>query len=188
MRGGNFEVFDIILGFLVAALKSATGLFNCTFQGHSQTKNSFSPVYLAHYNRQRKMGDEKPLLHIVPNESGGHFRFIQPGRPKDWLKVDIFEVCTRNAMPLLNNSPGTCLQPAGLGHRPRPHGFLSVCAESQQLTGPQHQKMSTPDWLALASSLAREPGPASRPVSGSRPGTTDSLGSGVFVHPSSSPR
>ena len=117
MRGGNFENVDIILGFLVAALKSATGLFNCTFQGHSQTKNSFSPVYLAHYNRQRKMGDEKPLLHIVPNESGGHFRFIQPGRPKDWLKVDISEVCTRNAMPLLNNSPGTCLQPAGLGHR-----------------------------------------------------------------------
>jgi hypothetical protein len=44
------------------------------------------------------MGSAKPMLHIASNGSDGHCRFIQPDRPKDWLKVDISEVCTRNAI------------------------------------------------------------------------------------------
>ena len=80
------------------------------------------PVYLAHCNRQWKTDSVKPTPHIVPTESDGHFFFIQPDRHKDWLKVDISEVCTRISMPVLNNLPGTCLPATGRG---RP-GFCQI--------------------------------------------------------------
>ena len=45
-----------------------------------------------------KIDSVKPMLNIVPNESDGNLSFIQPDRHKDWLEVDIFEVCTSFAI------------------------------------------------------------------------------------------